>query len=79
MFAQNGDGSEDFECQRIAAAGHDHIRLTDLVVAGSLPDANTLGATHDGNLHRQPLLQGVLACDDNIHVMRNCTGIECRQ
>jgi len=47
MLPQDGNGRENLERRRVAAAGHHDVRLGVLVVAGPLPDANPLGAMHD--------------------------------
>ena len=62
-------GGQHLQRRRVAAAGHDHVRLRSLVVARPLPDAQALGAVDDGLFHREPLRHRVLAGDDDVHVM----------
>ena len=69
MLAQDGDGSERLQRGHVATAGHDHVGLDALVVAGPLPDADALGAMLDGGVHRQPLRRRVFARDHDIDVM----------
>ncbi len=40
-----------------------------LVVAGPLPDADSLGAVLDGGIHRQPLRRRVFARDHDVDIM----------
>jgi len=61
MLAKNGNGGQNFQRGRVAAAGHDDIRFGGvLVVAGPLPDANPFGAMHHGGVHVQPLREACL-------------------
>ena len=69
LTAQDADGGERFERGRIAAAGHDDIRLLPLVVRGPAPDADALRAVLDRLLHRQPLGARVLARHNDVHIV----------
>ena len=69
MLAQNGNGGQNLQRGRVAAAGHHHVRLGALVVAGPLPDADAFRAMHHGGVHGQPLRKGVFAGDDDVDVM----------
>ena len=65
MLAHNGDGGERLQRGHVATAGHDHVGRNALVVAGPLPDADTLGAVlafgclfrNDLKLYVYPLLE----------------------
>ena len=52
MLAQDRNRRQRLERRHIAGAGHDHVRLAVLIVAGPLPDADALGAMLDGRIHR---------------------------
>ena len=69
MFAKNGNGGQNLQRRRVAAAGHHHVRLGALVVAGPLPDADAFRAMHDGGIHGQPLRQGMFAGHHHVDVM----------
>ena len=69
MLAQNGNGGQNLQRGRVAAAGHHHVRLGVLVVAGPLPDADAFRAMHDGGVHGQPLREGVFAGHHHVDVM----------
>ena len=69
MLAQNGNGGQNLQRGRVAAAGHHHVRLGVLVVAGPLPDANSFRAMHDCGVHGQPLREGVFAGHHHVDVM----------
>ncbi len=69
MLAKDGNGSQNLQRGRVAAAGHHDVRLGVLVVAGPLPDANSFRAMHDRGVHGQPLWEGVLACHHHIDVI----------
>src|SRR5271166_4525487 len=69
MFAQDGNGGQNLERRRVAAAGHHDIRFRVLVVARPLPDADSLGAMDDGLLYGEPLRQRVLARYDDVDVV----------
>ena len=44
FLTQDAHGGQRLQRRRIAAAGHDHIRLLPLIVGGPAPDADALGA-----------------------------------
>ena len=69
MLAQDGNGGQRLQRGHVAAAGHDHVRLDVLVVAGPLPDADAFGAVLDGGIHRQPLRRRMFAGDHDIDVV----------
>ena len=69
MLAKNGNGGQNLQRGRVAAAGHHHVRLAALIVAGPLPDANSFRAMHDRGVHGQPLRQGVFAGHHHVDVM----------
>ncbi len=53
----------------VAAAGHDHVGLAALVVAGPLPDADAGRAVLDRLVHGQPLRRRLLAGHDQVDVV----------
>ena len=55
VLTENGNGGQDLQGGDIAAAGHHHVGLGALIVAGPLPDADALRAVGDGGIHGQPL------------------------
>ena len=61
MLTKDGNGGQDLQRGRVSAAGHHHVGLGVLVVAGPLPDADAFRAMHDGGVHGQPLREGVFA------------------
>ena len=63
------DGRECLQRGHVAAAGHHHVGLAALVVAGPFPDADAGGAVLDRLVHGQPLRRGLLAGDDDIDVV----------
>ena len=69
MLAQDGDGGERFQRRHVAAAGHDHVGLTALVIARPMPDADALGAVLDGGVHCQPLRRRVFAGDHDVDIV----------
>ena len=69
MLAKDGDGSKNLQGGRVSAAGHHHVRLAVLIVAGPLPDADPFGAMHDRLVHRQPLGKRVLSCNHHVDVV----------
>ena len=69
MLAQDRNGGQDLQRGRVSAAGHHHVRLAALIVAGPLPDADAFRAMDDGRIHRQPLRQGMLAGDHDVDVI----------
>src|SRR6202453_1636624 len=80
MLAQEGNSSENLQGGCVAAAGHDHVRLAALVVAGPLPDAETFGAVDDRLIHSQPLRQSVLSCNHHVDVIAaSQAGVENRK
>ena len=66
---KDGDRCERFQRRRVAAAGHDDIRLTTLIVTRPLPDPDSLGAMDRRLLHAQPLRQRVLSRHDYVDVV----------
>ena len=52
MLAKDIDGGESLQSRHIAAAGHHHVWLAAMVVAGPFPDAETSGAMLDRLIHR---------------------------
>jgi hypothetical protein len=62
-------GGQRFQRGHVAAAGHDHVRLAALVVAGPRPDADAGGAVLDGGVHVEPLRRRLLAGHDHVHVV----------
>ena len=69
VLAQQLDGGQRLQRRHVAAAGHDHVRLAALVVAGPLPDAEAGGAVLDRLVHRQPLRRRLLAGHDHVDVV----------
>ena len=66
---KDGDGGKRFQRRHIAGAGHHHIRLAALVVAGPFPDADAGGAVLDRRVHIEPLRSRVFTGDDHVHIM----------
>ncbi len=54
VLAQEIHRGERFKRRHIAAAGHHHIGLAALIVAGPFPDADAGGAMLDGLVHVEP-------------------------
>ena len=69
MLAQNGNGGQNLQRGRVSATSHHYVRLSILVIAGPLPDANSFRAMHDRGVHRQPLREGVFSCHHYVHVV----------
>ena len=69
MLPQDGRGGQHLEGGRVTATGQDHVGVDVLVVAGPVPDADALGAVHDGLVHGQPLGHGALAGHHHVHVV----------
>ena len=69
MLAEDVDRGQRLERGHVAAAGHHHVGLAALVVAGPLPDADAGGAVLDGRVHVEPLQRGLLAGDDHVDVV----------
>ena len=69
MFAKNGNGSQNLQRGCVATPGHHHLRLGALVVAGPLPDADSLRAMHDCRIHGQPMRERVLAYNHHVDVI----------
>ena len=69
MLAKDGNGGQNLQRGRVSAAGHHHVRLAVLVVAGPLPDADSFRAMHHRGVHGQPLRQGVFAGHHHVDVM----------
>ena len=69
VLAKQLDRRQRFQRRHVAAAGHDHVGLAPLVVAGPLPDAEARRAVLDRLVHRQPLRRGLLAGDDDVDVV----------
>ena len=69
VLAQQIDGGERFERRHVAAAGHHHVGLAALVVAGPFPDADARRAVLDRLVHGQPLRRGLFAGDDDVDVV----------
>jgi hypothetical protein len=68
-LAHDGDGGERFQRGHVAAAGHDYIWCSALVVAGPRPDADALGAVLDGCVYRKPLRRRVFARNHDVDVV----------
>ena len=66
---QQLDGGQGLQRRHVAAARHHHVRLAALIVARPLPDADAGGAVLDGGVHVEPLRRGLLAGDDDVHVV----------
>ena len=69
VLAQQVDRGQRLQRGHVAAAGHDHIGLAALVVAGPFPDADAGRAMLDGLIHVQPLRGGLLAGHDHVDVV----------
>ena len=69
MLAKQLHGGQSLQSRHVAAAGHHHVRLAALVVAGPFPDAQALGAVLDRLVHGQPLRRGLLAGDNDVDVV----------
>ena len=79
MLAKQGGGSQRFGCRHVAAAGHHHIGLDSLIVAGPTPDADTLCAVRDRRLHVQKLDVLFLVRDDNVDVVHATQTVVCNR
>src|SRR5215469_8399635 len=66
MLAQDSDGCERLRRRYIAAAGHDDIRLSALVVARETPDADALGTVNYRLLDGAELQMLLLVRDDDV-------------
>jgi len=69
MLPQNLDRSQRLQRRHVAAAGHDHIGVASLVVAGPFPDPQPGSAVLDRRIHVQPLQFRLLAGDDDIDII----------
>ena len=69
MLAKQIHGGQRLQRGHVAAAGHHHIRLASLVVAGPFPDSDAGRAMFDRLVHRQPLRSRLLAGDDDVHIV----------
>ena len=67
--AQELNGGQGLQRRHVAAAGHDHVGLAVLVVAGPFPDAEARRAMLDRLVHAQPLRRRLLAGDDHVDVV----------
>ena len=67
--AKQIDGGQRLQRRHVAAAGHHHVGLAALVVAGPLPDADAGRAVLDRLIHGQPLRRRLLAGDDHVDVV----------
>ena len=73
--AQDGDGGQSLKRRRVAAAGHDDVRLLTLVGGCPLPDADALSAVLYGLLHSQPLWTRMFGGDDDVHVVAGADAV----
>src|SRR5450830_903978 len=69
MLAHDGDGGERLQRGHVATPDHDHVRGSALVVAGPLPDADTLSAVFNGLFHRQSLGCLIFSRDYDVDIM----------
>ncbi len=70
MLAQDGNGGQNLQRRCVSATGHHYVRFGgSLVVAGPLPDANSLCAMHHRLVHGQPLREGVFARHHDVDVI----------
>ena len=69
VLAEQLHGRQRLQRGHVAAAGHHHVGLAALVVAGPLPDADAGGAVLDRLVHRQPLRRRLLAGHDHVDVI----------
>ena len=69
MLPHNGHRGKSLQRRHIATTRHDHVRRHPLVIAGPLPDADSLAAVLDRGIHRQPLRRRVFAGDDYVDVV----------
>lgn len=67
--AKKIDCGYGFKGWNIAAAGHDDVRFTALVVACPFPNADASGAMFDGFVHREPNRGRLFAGDDDVYVI----------
>ena len=63
------DRGQRLQGRHVAAAGHHHVGLAAVVVAGPLPDPEAGRAVLDRLVHRQPLRRRLLAGDDDVDVV----------
>ena len=69
MLAQDGNGGQNLQRGCISTTSHHYVRLTILVVAGPLPDADSFRAMDDRFVHGQPLGQGVFSRNHHVDIM----------
>ena len=69
VLAKQLDRGQRLQRGHVAAAGHDHVGLAALVVAGPVPDADAGGAVLDRLVHGQPLRRRLLAGHDHVDVV----------
>src|ERR1700751_3712330 len=60
---------ERFLSGSISCRGHDQVRLSSLIVAGLLPDPDSLRAMDDGFIHAHVLEMHLFVADDHVHVV----------
>jgi len=68
-LAEESGGGEGFVGWDVAAGGHDDVGLDALIVAGPVPDSDTLGAVLDGIFHVEELQVVLLVGDNNVDVV----------
>ena len=69
VVAQNGNCSECFLGRCVTTAGKYDIGFLTLVVGSPIPDADTLCTMLHSLIHGQPLIAGMLGCNDNIDIV----------
>ena len=69
LLPQDRHRRQRLQSGRVAAAGHDHVRLLPLVVGGPVPDTDALGAVLHRLVHGEPLGAGMLAGHHDVHIV----------
>ena len=69
IVTKDGNCCQRFLGRSITAASQYNIRLLTLIVACPIPDTDTLGTMLNSLLHGQPLMAGMLGCNDNVYIV----------
>ena len=69
VAAQQVHRRQRLERGHVAAAGHDHVGIRAVVVRREVPHPEAPGAVHHGLLDPEPVVLGLLAGHDDVHVV----------
>src|SRR5215469_7878166 len=69
LWPQKRNRSQSLLSRNIAGRGDDHVRFAGFVVAGPIPDPDSLRAVGDGGAHIQILQVFLLVADDHVHII----------